>query len=126
MKGIKQLAGNATGLVQAGQSETVFMRRDLEHTVGRGVADRLSAAAMLLTQSCDDLGARGMAVPQDAGQIRSRAQTGDQRGWKGGLGIGEIMPVGQRRRASDFPMTGRCILAGCYFRRGGVAALARA
>src|SRR5688572_2102210 len=61
---VDQTARDLTRAIETGQSEAFFMRRDLEHAVGRRVADRLAGLHVLFTKLGDDGRPGGMRVPQ--------------------------------------------------------------
>ena len=69
---IDEPAGDLADLVEPLEAEGALMRGDLEDRVGRGVADRLAGPDVLLAELGDDLGARGMLVAEDAGELAPR------------------------------------------------------
>ncbi len=87
------------------------MRRDLEHAIDGGVADRLACQDMLGTKFVDDGGARRVPVADNAGES---ALADDRRGQidrKSRDGLREIAPGERNRRAGYLPMAGGRILA---------------
>ena len=108
---IHQLAGDGAHLVEAREPERRLVRGDLKHAVGRGVADRLSGADVRLAELADDVGARCVAIAENARQIGAAAQRLDELRRKARFRIGEIAPVERHRHAGDFPMAGGGILA---------------
>jgi hypothetical protein len=104
------------------QPEMRLMRRDLKDRIRRGVADRLQAPDMLFAILLDDLGARGMAVPQDAGKIAVGDQARDEIFREAGQGLRKIAPVERHRAAGDLPMPARRILAHGNFRGAAIGA----
>ncbi len=86
------------------EAERLLMRGDLQHGIGRRVANRLQTAQMFLAEFLDDSHARGVLVSKDA----RKARLGDQRlgevGRESRNGLTEIAPLEPHRRSSDFPM----------------------
>ena len=80
---IAQAPRDAAEVVEPLEPERLLMRGDLEHRVGRGVADRLAAPHVRLAELGDDRGARGVAVAENARQLRLGDQRRGQRGGKG-------------------------------------------
>ena len=121
---IAQAPRDAADLVEPLQPERLLVRGDLEHRIGRGVADRLQRPQVLLAEFGDDLGARGVAIGRapPAGCAFSDQRRG-QRLREGGNGLREIAPGEVDRRARDLPMARRRILAPRGF--DAVAPLAR-
>ena len=89
----------------------LLVRGDLEHAVGGGVADRTTGADMLFPQPRDDLGAGGVAVPQNAVRARERRDLFGQILGERGLLVREIVPVPRHRHAGQFPVARRSVLA---------------
>ena len=58
------------GGVEPVQTEMFLVRRDLEHAVGGGVADRTAGLDMLGSEMLDDRGPGGVAIAEDARQAR--------------------------------------------------------
>ena len=56
-------------VIEALKAERLFMRRDLEHRIGGGVADRLQRPQVLLAVVVDDRRARGVAIGENAGKL---------------------------------------------------------
>src|SRR5581483_9101931 len=119
---IEQFARDFADAIQALQTETALVRGDLEHAVGRGVADRLAGAQMFFAEFLDDLRAGCVTIAEHARQLRALAQRLDQFARKARLLAREIAPVLAHRRAGDFPVPGLRILARRSFRRGAGAA----
>jgi hypothetical protein len=59
--------------VKALEAEALLMRGDLQDAVRRGIDDRLAGRDMLSAERGDDFGARGVAVPENAGQRAARS-----------------------------------------------------
>ena len=74
-KRIAKAARDAAELVEPLEPERLLVRGDLEHGIGRGVADRLAGPDMLLAELLDDHGAGGVPVAENAGKLAF----GDQR-----------------------------------------------
>ena len=89
-----------------------LVRGDLEHRIGRGVDDGLAGGDVLLAQARDDLGARGVAVAEHAGQAGLRNQRFQQRRRKTVLRRGEQAERRPQRDARAFPVARRGVLAG--------------
>ena len=62
----QKLAGDLANRIKPPQPKFLLVCRDLEHAVGRGVANRLSRTNVIVAEACDDLGPGGMAVAEDA------------------------------------------------------------
>ena len=88
------------------------MRGDLQHAVGRRIADRLQARAMGLAQFGNDLRAGSVAIAQNSGQASLLHQRGNQSGRKARLRVGKIAPGKIHRATGHFPMAGGRVLAG--------------
>ena len=110
-KRIAEAARDAAELVEPLEPEGLLMRGDLEHGIGRGVADRLPRPQVLLAELLDDVGARGVPVAEDARKPALGDQRCGQRLRKGGDRLREIAPVEIDRRAGDLPMAGGRVLA---------------
>jgi hypothetical protein len=66
---------------------------------------------MLLAEFGDDIGARGVLVAENAGQVGGGADLGHEL-FAEGVALGrEIAPVEPDRRAGDLPMARRRVLA---------------
>ena len=101
---INQPAHDLTEFVKPLEPEMALMRGDLQDRVDRGVADRLAGADVLLAEPLDDLGARRMAVAEDARHLALADHRRGQIRRKGGNRIREIAPVEthrQRRRSPN-------------------------
>ena len=109
-------------LQQTIQPERLFMRGDLEHAVGRGIADRPAGPQMRLAMLGDDRHARGMAIAQNPFRSGKLADDLYKIVGKGGHGIGEIMPVPWHRHPGQLPMTRGRILAPADLGRSAPAA----
>ena len=109
--GSHKRAGDAADLVQALKPERLLVRRDLEHAVDRGVADRLGRPDVLGAELVEDRGAGGVAVAEDAGELRLGDERLRELGRKGRLAVREIAPVEIDRHAGDLPVAGGRVLA---------------
>jgi hypothetical protein len=69
---VDQPANDLAERIEPLEAEMGLVRGDLEDGIGRGVADRLAGADVLLAEAGDDVRARGMAVAEDAGKPRLR------------------------------------------------------
>ena len=109
---IAEPARDPAELVEPLEPERLLVRGDLEHGVGRGVADRLQRAQMLLAEFLDDRRARGVAIAENAGQARlPRSARAVSDSGKAGIGLGKIAPVEIDRRSGDLPMARGRVLA---------------
>ena len=86
------------------------MRRNLEHAIRRGIANRPPRPQMLCPQPVDDLGPRGMAIPEYPGNPRQPTHLCHQIRRESRNRIGEIGPIPRHRHPRQFPMTRRRIL----------------
>ena len=93
------------------QPEGLLMGRDLQHTVGGGVEDRLAGLDALGAEFGNDLRPRGMALAEHAGKPGFLDDGGDQAGGKAGHFLREIAPVERHGIAGDLPMTRGRVLA---------------
>ena len=101
---IDQLARQLAELVEPLEAEMPFMRGDLDNGIRRRVADRLAGPDMLLAEPVDDLGARGMAVAENAGQrLPRRSSPRVSAGGKARHGLREIAPFERHRNARRSP-----------------------
>src|SRR4051794_16170908 len=66
--GFQQFACDLADRIESLQPEFLFVRSNLEDTVGRSVADRFSRPDMPLPERGDDVGAGSVAVAEHAGQ----------------------------------------------------------
>ena len=110
--GSQQPARDLAHLVEPLQPEMGLVRGDLEHRVGRGVADRLAGPDVLLAERLDDRHARGVLVAEDARQLRLGDQRVGQRLRERRLGVRKIGPRERHRHAGDLPVAGWRVLAG--------------
>ena len=86
---VEQAAGDHARLGEPVEAERLLVGGDLEHTVGRGVADRFQRREMLGAKLLDDGGTGRMAVPEDARQAGAGAQVRDDLGGKQGTVSGK-------------------------------------
>ena len=70
-KRIAKPARDAAEIVESLEAERLLVRGDLEHRIGRGVADRLPGPEVLLAKLLDDHGAGGMPSPRMPGSLPS-------------------------------------------------------
>ena len=117
-----QLLRDRTDGVEPLETEMRLVRGDLKHRVGRGVADRLAGADVLLAQLADDVGAGGVAIAEDAGQAAARDQRGDEIGREARPRAWEKSPGERHRQAGDFPMAARRVLADTALRGASIGA----
>ncbi len=110
-KRIAELSGDLADLVEPLQPEMLLVRADLEDGILRGVADRLARADVLLAELLDDVGAGGMLVAQNAGELRLRDQRVGEVLRKGRNRVWEIAPFERDRQAGKLPMAGLRVLA---------------
>ena len=110
---------------QAVEAEHPLMRCDLEDAVGRGVANRPASAEVFGPQTVNDFGPRGVAIAKDARDPGDAADFGHQVGRKGGLGVGEIVPLPRHGHTGEFPMARRRVLAARNLSRGPPSAHGR-
>ena len=99
------------------EAERLLVGGDLEHAVGGGVADRPAGFQMRRAELGHDLGARGVAVAEDALRSGQPADLGDEVVREGGVGIGEIGPVPGHRQAGELPVARGRVLAARRLRR---------
>ncbi len=120
---VDETANDLAELQQALQPEGVLVCGDLKDAVGRGVADRFARAHMLLAEARDDVGAGGVAIAENAGDIALAADRLHELGGKR-VALGrEIAPVEHDRRTCNFPMARRRILAARDFAGSAVGAV---
>ena len=98
-----QLLGDRADRVEPLEPEMRLVRGDLEHRVGRGVADRLAAADVLLAEVADDVGAGRVAVAQDAGKGAARGERRRPAPAGSMAGCWETGPSGTARAARRSP-----------------------
>ena len=119
---VHELPCDIAQVVQALQSERLFVAGDLEHAVGRGVYDWLAGTHVFVAEFGDDGRARCMAVAQHAGQVGALDQLVEQLRRKRVGTISEISPVEQDRHTGNLPVAARRVLAARQFRRMTVGA----
>ena len=85
---IDELAGDPGEVEQAAEAKGLLVGGDLQHGVGRGVDDGLTARHVLETELGDDGRAGGMPVAEDPPEVRPRQRVlpgarGEDRAWFG-------------------------------------------
>ena len=90
---------------QTVKAKTFLVRGNLEHAIGRGVADRPTSFQMRFNMLGDDGHARRMAVAQDTVRSRQLAHQRHQIGRKGGDGVRKIGPLPRHGHPCQFPMS---------------------
>ena len=88
-------------LVEPLQPEMLLVRADLQDGIGGGVADRLAGPDVLLAELLDDVGAGGVLVAENAGQLRlarsaRRSAPSGRPGWCSGNSPRRTAPAGRR------------------------------
>ena len=91
--GSQSFRRDAADLVEPLEPEMLFVRADLEDGIGGGVADRLAGADVLLAELLDHVGAGGVAVAENAGELRlARSARRSALCGKAGIGVRENSP----------------------------------
>ena len=116
---IAELSADLADLVEPLEPEMLFVRADLKHGIGGGVADRLAGPDVLLAELLDD------SVPEAcccrecrAASPRAISAVG-QVLREGRDGVREIAPGERHRQAGELPMAGLRVLALRDFARIG-------
>jgi hypothetical protein len=121
--GLHEIERDSAQIEQPFEAEMDFVRRNLEHAVGRGVDDGFARRDVLEPEIVDDPRAGGVAATEHARQLRPRDKVGNQSGRKARHGLREIAPFEFDGHTRHFPMARRRVLAERTLARGSVPAL---
>ena len=106
-----QFKGDLANFIKPLKAKMLFMHRDLEYTINRGIYNRFTGFDALFAQLFNHRHARGMFIAQNARYFGTFAKFFNQiirktrySGWK-------ITPININFKPANFPMACRCIFA---------------
>ncbi len=113
---VAQAAGDFAVAIQFGHGHDFFVRGDLEHAVGGGVANQRTGAHVFFAEFFDDFGAaRGFIADELAAGffLKIGNQIGGER-----VFTREVVEAGVHFEAGDFPVAGNGVFAVGHFAHG--------